>query len=176
MTQLLLIQPVRKPAAFGKLNAPFRNPYDGWTTKKHCQAGKFLYWETEMDCIVITPSPARVSFWKDEKTVDGELKMSIHGLPERERGRYTTNDADVMPAPRRKRKRKRQSTRWSKAAIIRNRKRKLRARIEKRFGYTPNDLHLFDADLLARIDAEYKAHLAASPDYYAGKRYNTEID
>lgn len=170
MTQLLLIQPTRKPAAFGKLNAPFRDRY-GWTDVPHCHAARFLYWESEMDCIVIAPMPCKVSFWKDEKTVDGELKTSIHGLPERERGRYATTDTNVKPAPRR-RKQKRQSTRWSKSAIIRNRKRKLRLRIEKRFGYDPQSLHLFNDDLTSRIDAEYQKHLAANPDYYAGKRYN----
>ena len=66
-------------------------------------------------------------------------------------------------------KQKRKQSKWSREAKARNRRKRLKARIEKKHGYDPNQPTMFDDEILAEIDFEYQMNIAKQPDYYAGK-------
>lgn len=64
---------------------------------------------------------------------------------------------------------KRKQSKWSREAKARNRRKRLKARIEKKHGYDPDQPTMFDDEILAEIDFEYQMKIAEMPDYYAGK-------
>ena len=181
-TQLYLIETARtKPVDFSKMKAPFRDR-EGYDRKAHCRAPQFFYWDSELERLLIVPIACNVSFWKDDKTPAGELKMSINGKPERER-LYQQQKRDALNAelaaqgffdtPAETPKKKRKPYKWSTAAIVRNRQRKLRKRIEKKYGYDPDRPQLFQDELAATIELEFQERIAKEPDYFIqGKRYN----
>ena len=65
-----------------------------------------------------------------------------------------------------KKRKPRKPYKWSTAAKVRNRQRRLRKRIEKQFGYDPNRPDLFDGDTLLAIESEFHDRIHDNPDYF----------
>lgn len=174
--QLYIFQPERHPLDFSKFQTPLHNRCGAWYDGQY-SIGRFAYYESESEMIVLSPFALRLSFWKDDKTPEGELKTSLKGLPEREKeiwrqrllegeresAEYFANLPEVKPRKPRK------GYKWSKAAIARNRRKRMRQRIEKRHGYNPNRPDIFQDEILADIESEYQTMLYQHPEYYAGE-------
>ena len=183
MEQLVLfeLQAKRKPLDFSKFQTPLSRRNGTWYDEQY-SIGRFAYWDSEREMIVLSPTTLWVSFWKDDKTPEGELKTSPNGLPKHEkeiwRQRRTEWDAEwqaeIANAPAVIPKKPRKSYKWSKEAKARNRRKRLRQRIEKAHGYDPNRPDLFDGEILIAIDAEYHERINDNPVYFIKGEYNKD--
>lgn len=86
---------------------------------------------------------------------------------------YRTNEertADIKQSrPEAKQRKKRKPYKWSREAKARNRRKRLKQRIQKKHGFDPNQSTLFQEELLSEIDFEYQMTIAKQPEYYAGE-------
>ena len=170
-------QPIKLTDEKGELTFPFKTE-EAWANWKCSHAGRYYYWESEVRNQEVnrgyfSPHILNVSFWKDDKTPEGELKSSTNGPPDREKQiwaeRLAAWEAQALEqwkstphAPKKPRKK----YKWSKRAKIRNRQRLLRKRIEKKHGYDPEKPTLFDKDLRISIQAEFEEHINNNPEYF----------
>lgn len=175
--QGLLWEPERQAIVFVDEDGPYypfqhqgASPTD-WEVS-HC---RFSYWEQGR--FYFAPATLRVSFWKDDKTEDGKLQWSVNGLPAIEKGLWSgvlseweagLQEAVVPVKPKKPRKR----YKWSKAALVRNRQKRLRKRIEKKHGYDPDRPTLFDDDLRMEIELEFMERITQNKVYFVDGGYN----
>jgi len=180
--QLTMFQTPRQPIRFvderGKPTFPFQTQ-EGWIDWKCSHAGRYYYWQSEINNKEVnhgyfSPHVLNVSFWKDDKTPEGELKSSTSGAPDREKKiwaeRLARWEAEAMEqwesTPYAPPKKPRKKYKWSRRAKIRNRQRLLRGRIEKKHGYDPDRPTLFDKDLRDAIEKEFQERIHDNPDYF----------
>lgn len=175
--QLPLFEPKRRMVNWHQLERPFSCRYSVEPTSEF---GQFSYYDRETDRIYFSPVNMPLYFWIDKETgklVSG-FKVPDWVKAERQKKREAmlaeAAETEMEPPPV---KRKRKSTKWSKEAKGRNRRRLLWKRIEKKIlGKSGKDLDytqtLFADDYKAMIDTEYMAHLDAHPAYYAGEDVN----
>ena len=161
----------------GKQLYPFRVQGQAVSDWDICHAGKFSYWDTEKRMMVFTPSPVWVAFWKDDKTPEGELKSSINGIPAREKRIRAERLAQQRKEaeewfkanPIQPPKKKRKPYKWSKEALSRNRKKRFRKRLEKKYGYNPDLPKFFDDETLLAIELECLEEFDKYPKFYSGE-------
>ena len=154
---------------------PFRPPYYSFQTAE-LSHHRFSYWDFEQKRLFFSPYPLWLSFWKDDKTEQGELKYSVNGLPDREkdiwearRKKWEQAASQLVPQKEVKPRKPRKPYKWSKKALKRNRLRKLRQRVEKKHGFNPDHPDLFDAHILLAIEAEINEKIAETPRYFEGE-------
>lgn len=177
MSQLSLFEPKRKTVNWHQLERPFTSQYAVPPTSEF---GRVAYYDRETDRIYFSPLTLPIYFYKDKTT--GKM-VSGFRLPDyaiaanqARQQRYIAEAKAILcaPAPQ---KRTRRGTKWSKTAKGRHRRRLLHKRIEKKIlgkhaKYLDYTQTLFADEYKTMIDAEYKKHLAANPDYYAGEDVN----
>ena len=114
-----------------------------------------------------TPHLLRLSCWKE----NGILKFSPCGLPAHVRAARDAllaqhaKELDCKPMPKRQRETV-AGYQWSLPAKSRNRRNRLRKRIEKKWGLV--DGVLMGESLRQQVEHEYQAAVAKNTDYYAG--------
>lgn len=144
----------------GRLLFPFSDQ-STWADWKICHC-RFIYHEGGR--VYFSPFPLRVAFSKGT----GKLTSTTH----------ISRDpfAPVfLPKGRGKPLQKRKGGKWSKRAKAKNRRKRLRGRIEKRLGYNASRplLPPFQAELEAAIEVEYRLTIEENRAYFIeGKDYS----
>ena len=170
--QLELFEPEWKPHDFSQRPFPFASKYAHYDFG-HC--GRWINYEDGE--YIFSPFHHRNHIYSCYFTNRVKFtRWPACGLPrdfydtdeekaEREKQylKYLADNNKLKP------KKKRKSSKWSPEAKARNRRKRLRERIEKNHGYNPNQPTMLQEELLAKIEFEYKMTIAEMPDYYAGK-------
>ena len=84
----------------------------------------------------------------------------------------STDLADTIKIQPVKSNRKVKSYTWSKEAKARNRRKRLKERIMKKYKYNPEYPGLFEDEVLNRINTEYQEKIMASQAYFDGETVN----
>ena len=175
--QLDLFPRETKPHDFSNLKCPLQDGrgYFDIEISHH----RFAYFNHEVERIILSPYPLKISFWSCAKT--GEM-LSAPTTPKildfiqehhvQRMAKYASEDKQLVVTLHTPKRKPRKPYKWSKNAKARNRRNRLKKRIEKKHGYNPQQPSLFQKELLQDINVEYRQRLDLQPDYFAGETVN----